>query len=315
MFQHEPVLLQEVVTGLNIKPNGTYVDCTLGGAGHSERIARSLSGKGRLLGLDQDDAALQAARERLANIPCRIDLVKRNFRQLASVLDELQIEKVDGVLFDIGVSSYQLDKAERGFSYNREAPLDMRMDAANPLSAHDIINEWETGEIARILWKYGEEKFSRKIALAITKKREKKPIETTTELADIVKNAIPAAARRRGPHPAKRTFQAIRIAVNDELGALEAGLHAAVSRTTTGGRICVITFHSLEDRIVKELFREQSQGCTCPPDFPVCVCGNKQVLRTVNRKPIVPSASEVANNPRARSAKLRIAEKLEEEKK
>lgn len=313
MFQHQPVLLQDTITGLNIQPNGTYVDCTLGGAGHSAHIAKELSNQGHLIGIDQDDTALRAARQRLGNVSCRLDLIKRNFRHLASVLDELKIAKVDGVLFDIGVSSHQLDQAERGFSYNQEAPLDMRMDVTRSLTAHDIVNAWDSKEIARILWRYGEEKFSRKIAQAIVKYRETKSIETTTELADIVKNAIPAAARRRGPHPARRTFQAIRIAVNDELGALEDGLDAAIDRTALGARICVITFHSLEDRIVKERFRQESQGCTCPPDFPVCVCGNKRVLKMINRKPLVPSEEDVIDNPRARSAKLRIAEKMEEE--
>lgn len=314
LFQHQPVLLQEALAGLNIKPHGTYVDCTLGGAGHSSHIAQKLSDAGCLIGLDQDDAALAAAQERLSRFQCRIKLVKRNFRHLHDVLDELRIEQVDGVLFDIGVSSYQLDEAGRGFSYNREAALDMRMDQDNPTSAYDVVNEWEMQDIARLLWKYGEEKFSRRIAKAIIAYREEKAIETTTELADIIKNAIPAAARRHGPHPAKRSFQAIRITVNDELGALENGLQTAIDRTITGGRICVITFHSLEDRIVKQLFREQSQGCTCPPDFPVCVCTNTRSLRLVHRKPLVPSENEVRDNPRARSAKLRIAEKMEEEK-
>lgn len=311
MFEHQPVLLREAITGLRIKPHGTYVDCTVGGAGHSTHIARQLSASGCLVGLDQDDAALTVARERLAQFDCRIELVKRNFRYLSDVLNELQIEHVDGVLFDIGVSSYQLDESERGFSYNHEAVLDMRMDQSNPLSAYHIVNEWEAGDIARILWKYGEERFSRRIAQAIIDFRERKRIETTTELSDIIKRAIPAAARRQGPHPARRSFQAIRIAVNDELVALEKGLDAAVKKTVKGGRICVITFHSLEDRIVKETFRSLSEGCTCPPDFPVCVCSNKRMLRIVNRKPILPSEDEVKQNARARSAKLRIAEKLE----
>lgn len=314
LFEHQSVLLHEAITGLNIKPHGTYVDCTLGGAGHSLHIAERLSAAGCLIGLDQDDAALAAAKERLSGFDCRVELVKRNFRYLHDVLDELQIEMIDGVLFDIGVSSYQLDEAERGFSYNQEAPLDMRMNRDNLLSAYQVINEWEMNDIARMLWKYGEEKFSRRIAQAISGYREHKAIETTTELADIIKQAIPAAARRSGPHPARRAFQAIRIAVNDELGALEAGLETAVQRMAASGRISVITFHSLEDRIVKETFRKYSQGCTCPPDFPVCVCENKQVLQLVHRKPIIPSADEVRDNPRARSAKLRIAEKLEEEK-
>lgn len=310
-MHHIPVLLEETLSGLKIQPHGTYVDCTLGGGGHSERIAERLSAEGRLIGIDQDVTALSIAAERLKHFPCRIDLVKRNFRQLAAVLDELNVREVNGVLFDVGVSSFQLDQAERGFSYNRDAPLDMRMDAAQTLSAYDIVNEWETDEMARLLWKYGEETFSRRIAAAITKCRKTKPIETTAELARIVKTAIPAAARRSGPHPARRTFQAIRIAVNDELHALKDGLEAAVNRTARGARICVITFHSLEDRIVKGVFRKASQGCVCPPDFPACVCEHRRLLKLVHRKPIVPDDDEVARNPRARSAKLRIAERLE----
>lgn len=315
MFRHRPVLLRETIAGLNIKPDGTYVDATLGGAGHSQRIASQLSDDGRLIGIDQDEAALDAARQRLAGALCRVELVKANFRHLSDVLDDLQLKTVDGVLFDVGVSSFQLETAERGFSYHTEAVLDMRMDLNNPLTAYKVVNEWDGNEIARILRRYGEEKYARNIASAITRYRAKKTIETTTELAGIVKSAIPAAARRRGPHPARRTFQAIRIAVNDELGALEDGLDAAIERTAVGGRICVITFHSLEDRLVKERFRKGSEGCTCPPDFPVCVCGHRQTLKIVNRKPIIPSEAEVEDNPRARSAKLRIAEKWKEESK
>lgn len=310
LFQHQPVLLHEVIAGLNIDPHGTYVDGTIGGAGHSTHIAHRLSAKGCLIGLDQDGIAIDAAEKRLKKFPCRLRLVKRNFRHLSEILDEFAIETIDGVLFDIGVSSYQLDAAERGFSYHQEAALDMRMDEDQPLSAYHIVNQWEAKDLARILSIYGEEKFANRIARAIAKCREDQAIKTTTELAEIIKKAIPAAARRRGPHPARRSFQAIRIAVNDELRALEEGLQTAIKRTRAGGRICVITFHSLEDRIVKETFREWSQGCTCPPDFPVCVCERKSLLRLVNRKPIVPSKDEINRNPRARSAKLRIAEKL-----
>lgn len=312
VFQHHPVLLEQAINGLNICPHGTYVDCTVGGAGHSEQIARRLSREGRLIGIDQDEEALAAARERLRHAACHIDLVKRNFRDLTSVLDELHLAEVNGVLFDIGVSSHQLDREKRGFSYNQEAPLDMRMDADNPLTAYEIVNEWSEEDMIQALWQYGEERFSRRIVQAIMRHREIKLIETTTELADIVKNAIPAAARRRGPHPARRTFQALRIVVNDELKALEEGLEAAIRRTASGGRICVMTFHSLEDRIVKVRFREASQRCTCPPDFPVCRCEHEHLLNIVNRKPIVPSEDEIAANPRARSAKLRIAEKVKE---
>lgn len=312
LFQHTTVLFEQAIAGLNIRPNGTYVDCTLGGAGHSRRLAQLLSTEGHLIGIDQDEEALEVAKDRLQSAECRVDLVKRNFRHLPDILLSLGIKQVNGVLFDLGVSSPQLDKADRGFSYNREAKLDMRMDAAGPLSAWELINHWETDELARIFWAYGEERFSRRIARAITARRAVHPIETTTELADIIKQAIPAPARRHGPHPARRTFQAIRIAVNDELAALEEGLQAAVNHTATGGRVSVITFHSLEDRIVKQRFSQWSGRCTCPPDFPICQCGNKQIVKVVHRKPIEPSAQEKETNPRARSAKLRIAEKTEE---
>lgn len=314
VFQHQSVLLEQAINGLNICPDGIYVDCTVGGAGHSEQIAHRLSRDGRLIGIDQDEEALAAARDRLRHARCHLDLVKRNFRDLSSVLDELHIAEVDGFLFDIGVSSHQLDRERRGFSYHQEAPLDMRMDMENPLTAYDVVNGWAPEDMVRALRQYGEERFSKRIVREIVCERENKPIETTTELADIVKNAIPAPARRRGPHPARRTFQALRIVVNDELKALEEGLEAAIRRTARGGRICVITFHSLEDRIVKGIFRKASQGCTCPPDFPVCRCGNDRLLNIVNRKPIVPTEDEVATNPRARSAKLRIVEKVKEER-
>lgn len=319
MFHHVTVLKEEAVDGLHIKPNGIYVDCTLGGAGHSEKIAAALSSEGRLIGLDQDDAALENGRKRLAPYMDRVTLVKTNFRHLEEVLLELGvpvtdkgIPQVDGILFDLGVSSPQLDEAERGFSYNQEAELDMRMDRSGGITAFEIVNTWPEAELARILFRYGEEKFARRIAANLVKAREKSPIETTSQLAELVKEGVPAAARRTGGHPAKRSFQAIRIAVNDELGALEDALEQAIRCLALEGRISVITFHSLEDRICKQTFAKYIESCTCPPDFPVCVCQKKSILRLVNRKPIVPTEVELAANPRARSSKLRIAEKIRE---
>ncbi|REE92995.1 16S rRNA (cytosine1402-N4)-methyltransferase [Paenibacillus taihuensis] len=310
MFQHITVLREEAVDGLAIKPDGIYVDCTLGGAGHSELIASRLGPGGRLIALDQDDWALDNARVRLAAYMDRVTLVKSNFRYLAHVLRDLGIDGVDGVLFDLGVSSPQLDEGERGFSYNHDAPLDMRMDQDGMLTADDIVNTWEEREISRIITNYGEERFARSIARKIIAARESKPIESTGELVEIIKTGIPAAARRTGPHPAKRTFQALRIAVNDELGAEEEGLAQTIDVLNSGGRASVITFHSLEDRICKQLFAKFVERCTCPPDFPMCVCGGGGKLKLVNRKPIVPNEAELEQNPRARSAKLRIAEKL-----
>lgn len=316
MFAHTTVLLEEAVEGLNIKPDGIYVDCTLGGAGHSLRIAEQLGEYGRLIAFDQDDWAHENAKQRLAPYMDKVTLVRSNFRHLEEELLRCNvpivngIPQVDGILFDLGVSSPQLDEAERGFSYNHDAPLDMRMDREQELTAYHIVNEWDDREIARILDRYGEEKFARNIARSIVKIRETKPISTTSELAEIVKNAIPAATRRTGGHPAKRSFQALRIAVNDELGAEETALEASVRCVAPEGRISVITFHSLEDRICKQTFAKYVEKCTCPPDFPMCVCGNEGVLKLVNRKPIVPSNAELDANPRARSAKLRIAEKL-----
>lgn len=317
MFHHVTVLLEEAVAGLNIRSDGIYVDCTLGGAGHSERIASRLGSVGRLIALDQDDAALASAQERLKPYKERVTLVKTNFRHLEEVLkrqgapltDE-GVPQVDGILFDLGVSSPQLDEAERGFSYNLDAELDMRMDRTERLTAREIVNEWPEAELARILFEYGEEKFARRIAANIVRARQQAPIETTGQLAELVKEAIPAAARRTGGHPAKRSFQAIRIAVNDELGALEDALDQAVRCLAPGGRVAVITFHSLEDRICKQAFAKFVERCTCPPDFPVCVCQKKSILRLVARKPIMPSEAELEVNPRARSSKLRIAEKL-----
>jgi 16S rRNA (cytosine1402-N4)-methyltransferase len=316
VFQHTTVLLEEAVDGLAIKPGGVYVDCTLGGAGHSELIASRLSEGGRLIAFDQDDWALSNARERLAPYMDKVTLVRSNFRYLEQELRgcDVRIEngvpKVDGILFDLGVSSPQLDEAERGFSYNHDAPLDMRMDREESLTAHEIVNEWEEREISRILDRYGEEKFARNIARNIVKARATAAIATTGELAELIKVSIPAATRRTGPHPAKRSFQALRIAVNDELGAEEEALESAVRCLAPGGRASVITFHSLEDRICKSIFAKYVEKCTCPPDFPLCVCGNKGTLKLINRKPILPSERELEDNPRARSAKLRVAEKL-----
>ncbi|KKO51494.1 16S rRNA (cytosine(1402)-N(4))-methyltransferase RsmH [Paenibacillus sp. DMB20] len=317
MFHHITVLKEEATEGLRIKPDGIYVDCTLGGAGHSSLIASRLGSRGRLIALDQDDWALDNAKEVLKPYGDRVTLVKTNFRDLEEVLrsevhpDGDGISRVDGILFDLGVSSPQFDEGERGFSYNHDAPLDMRMDQSAELTAAEIVNVWPEQEIARILYEYGEEKFSRRIAKVICERRVNDPIQTTGQLVDMIKEGIPAAARRTGGHPAKRSFQALRIAVNDELGAFEDALHQAVKCLAPGGRVSVITFHSLEDRICKQIFNGYIPKCTCPPDFPMCVCGGgKGLLKLVNRKPIAPSESEVASNPRARSAKLRIAEKL-----
>lgn len=310
MFHHITVLHQEAVDGLDIKPGGIYVDCTLGGAGHSSLIASRISGGGRLIAIDQDDIALANAEERLAPYMEHVTLVKSNFRRLKEVLEELRIPRIDGVLFDLGVSSPQLDEAERGFSYNADAPLDMRMDRTQPLSAYEVVNEWPEEEIASILFEYGEEKFARRIAKEIVGERKKNPVTTTGELVELIKRGIPAAARRTGPHPAKRTFQAIRIAVNDELNAFKEALEAGIELLAPGGRTSVITFHSLEDRICKQTYQEYSKGCICPPDFPQCACGNKPILKIITRKPIVPEEAELSENRRARSAKLRIAEKV-----
>ncbi|MEK4527963.1 MULTISPECIES: 16S rRNA (cytosine(1402)-N(4))-methyltransferase RsmH [Paenibacillus] len=316
MFHHITVLKEEATEGLNIKQDGIYVDCTLGGGGHSSVIASKLGPGGRLIALDQDDWALDNAREKLAAYGERVTLVKTNFRDLEQVLKELDVPmkdgapQVDGILYDLGVSSPQFDEGERGFSYNHDAPLDMRMDQDAMLTAKEIVNEWPEEEIARILYRYGEEKFSRRIARVIVGKRAQSTIETTGELVELIKEGIPAAARRTGGHPAKRSFQALRIAVNDELGAFEEGLHQAVRCLAPGGRVSVITFHSLEDRICKQIFSSYLEKCTCPPDFPLCVCGGKGSLRLVNRKPLIPTETELTENSRARSAKLRVAEKL-----
>ena len=307
-YGHKPVLLQECLDALAIRPDGIYVDGTLGRAGHSSEIVRRLT-TGRLIALDRDETALTAARQRLAEHMERVTLVHSNFSRLGAVLDELGVDAADGMLFDLGVSSPQLDDASRGFSYKQDAPLDMRMDESAPLTARTLVNTASYEELRRILYEYGEERFAPQIAKAICAARERKPIETTLELAELIRGAMPAKALREKQHPAKRSFQAIRIAVNDELGELEPMLDAAEAHLKPGGRLAVITFHSLEDRIVKQKFKDLATGCICPPEFPVCVCGQKPKMRLVTRKPIVSGDEELAENPRARSAKLRVAEK------
>lgn len=308
-FKHVSVLLKESIEALNIKSDGIYVDCTLGGAGHSSHILRKLSSKGILIGIDQDVEALKAAKEKLKEYS-NVKYVHNNFYNIDDILKTLEIPKVDGILMDLGVSSYQLDNAERGFSYMKDAPLDMRMDRENGFSAYNIINNYSLEDLHRIIRDYGEEKFAKRIASFITEKRKIKPIETTFELVDIIKAAVPAKARREGPHPAKRTFQAIRIEVNGELKILDKAIEDGVQRLNQGGRMAIITFHSLEDRIVKLKFRNLSDPCTCPKDFPICVCGKKPIIKLVSRKPVEPSEEEVESNPRSRSAKLRIIEKI-----
>ena len=303
-------MLQECIDALNIRPDGIYLDGTLGGAGHSSQIARRLTEGGRLIGVDRDRTALAAAKERLAPYADRVTLVHSNFAEIDAILDSLGIPAVDGMLFDLGVSSPQLDDASRGFSYMADAPLDMRMDKDDALTAGAVVNTWPQGELRRILYDYGEERYAPQIAAAICRAREKAPVETTLELVDIIRSAMPAQALREKQHPAKRSFQAIRIAVNDELGAVSRMMQAAVGRLNPGGRLAVITFHSLEDRIVKSEMQQAARGCTCPPEFPVCVCGKKPLVKLVTRKPIVSGPAELEENPRARSAKLRVAEKL-----
>ena len=308
-FHHVSVLLWECIEGLNIKPDGIYVDGTLGGAGHSSEIVKRLD-SGRHIGIDRDPVALKAAGERLAPWADKVTLVHSNFCEIKQVLDDLDIEGVDGILLDLGVSSPQLDDGARGFSYMADAPLDMRMNNEDPLTAHDVVNTWPYEELKRILYDYGEERYAPQIASAICRKRELKPIETTLELVDVIRSAMPPAALREKQHPAKRSFQAIRIAVNDELGSVEKVMRDAIPKLNKGGRLAVITFHSLEDRIVKNAMVAASKGCTCPPSFPVCVCGKKPQVKLVTKKPIVSGDEELEVNPRARSAKLRICEKL-----
>ena len=309
-YGHKPVLLHECLDALAIRPDGVYLDGTLGRAGHSLEIVRRLTAGGRLIALDRDETAIEAAQRRLADYMDRVTLVHSNFSALDDVLRELGVRGVDGMLFDLGVSSPQLDDAARGFSYKQDAPLDMRMDESASYTARELVNTVSYEELKRILYEYGEERYAPAIAKKICAYRAEKPIETTLELADLIRSAMPAAALREKQHPAKRSFQAIRIAVNDELASVDRMIRGAVPKLNRGGRLAVITFHSLEDRIVKNGFAQFAKGCTCPPDFPVCVCGKTPDIKLVNKKPILPTQQEIDENPRARSAKLRVAEKI-----
>ncbi len=309
-FSHISVMAKEVIEALEVERGGVFVDCTAGGGGHSLEIAKRLPKGSRLICLDRDDEAIEACTKRLADYSDRFTIVKSNFMNIASALDSVGVDKIDGVMWDLGVSSHQLDEGERGFSYSKEAPLDMRMDREQAKTAYDVVNLYSVEELTRILRDYGEERFASKIAQNIVAAREIKPIETTTALADIVTNSIPVAVRKKeNQNPARRTFQAIRIEVNGELDNIEPSIRAAVERLNPGGRLAVITFHSLEDRVTKEVFKKLSEGCTCPPEFPVCVCGNKPKIKLLTRKPLLPTKEEEEENPRARSAKLRTAEK------
>ena len=310
-FGHYSVLLDETVDRLNINPDGVYVDCTLGGAGHSNLIASRLSEKGRLIGIDRDEFALGKARERLAKYGDRVVILHTNFVDGAEKIKEAGFDRIDGVVADLGVSSFQLDDATRGFSYMQDAPLDMRMDKTAALTAYEVVNAWSYEELRRILFEYGEERYAPAIAKAIVRARETRPVETTLDLVDLIKSAMPPAALREKQHPAKRSFQAIRIAVNGDLDALPPMLKSATEALSPGGRLAVITFHSLEDRIVKRAMQDMARGCICPPEFPVCICGKKPKLKLLTRKPIVSGEAELEDNPRARSAKLRVAEKCE----
>ena len=308
-FSHISVLLYECIDALAIKPDGIYVDCTLGGGGHSLEIVKKLD-TGKLICIDQDICAIEAASARLAEYKDKIIFVKNNFSNFSAILDELGIEKVDGALLDLGVSSYQLDTPERGFSYNSDAPLDMRMDKDAALSAYDVVNTYPESELRRILFDYGEESFAPKIAGAIVNARANKPIETTFELTSIIKSVMPKKMLAVGHHPAKKTFQAIRIEVNSELSVIAPAINGAVAHLNEGGRIAIISFHSLEDRCVKSTYQQNAQGCTCPPDFPVCICGNKPKIKIITKKPLLPSKEELEVNHRSHSAKLRVAEKI-----
>ena len=309
VFEHKSVLLEETVNGLNIKPDGIYVDGTLGGGGHAYEVCKQLNNKGRFIGIDQDEAAIEAAGSRLIDFGERVTIVRSNYCDMKSKLQELGIDKVDGIVLDLGVSSYQLDTAERGFSYRVDAPLDMRMDRRQKMTAKDIVNEYSEMDLFRIIRDYGEDKFAKNIAKHIVLEREKGPIETTGQLIEIIKRAIPMKFQKTAGHPAKRTFQAIRIELNRELEVLRESLDDMIELLNKDGRICIITFHSLEDRIVKGIFRKNENPCTCPPHFPVCVCGNESKGRVITRKPILPSAEELEENSRSKSAKLRIFER------
>ena len=309
-FKHNSVLKNEVLHFLNIKPAGVYVDATLGGGGHAFLVASRMNNQGLLIGIDQDQTALQAARERLLNVNPQVKTFWSNFQAIPELLRDLKISKIDGVLFDLGVSSPQLDEEERGFSFKNEAPLDMRMDRSQPFSAAHLVNTATVEELTKIIWEYGEERWAKRIALFIDRWRREKEIKTTSQLAEIIKMAIPAAARRTGPHPARRTFQALRIAVNNELEVLEKALERTIPLLKPGGRIVVISFHSLEDRIVKTVFAKEAKGCRCPKELPVCQCNNQPQLKILTKKPVTPTLDEIRQNSRARSSKLRSAEKL-----
>ncbi|SKA83389.1 16S rRNA (cytosine1402-N4)-methyltransferase [Caloramator quimbayensis] len=308
-FKHKSVLLNECINGLDIKKNGIYVDGTLGGAGHSKEILNLLNKEGLLIGIDQDMNAIRASQNRLSEFS-NVTFVHDNFCNIKHILDDLNIDFVDGILLDLGVSSHQLDEPERGFSYMNDAPLDMRMNNDNDFTAEDVVNGYSKEELERVIREYGEEKWAKRIAEFIVKERQKKDIKTTFELVDIIKAAIPASARREGPHPAKRTFQAIRIEVNKEIEILEKAVNDCIDVLKKDGRLCIITFHSLEDRIVKNVFKKRENPCTCPPNFPVCVCNKRPEIKVITKKPVLPSEDELLENPRSRSAKLRIAEKL-----
>jgi 16S rRNA (cytosine1402-N4)-methyltransferase len=308
-FKHISVLLNEVIEGLKINENGTYVDCTLGGAGHSSEIIKRLNSNGKLIGIDQDLEALNAANEKLKTFE-NVTYVHNNFTNIESILNELNIDNIDGILMDLGVSSYQLDNGERGFSYMKDAPLDMRMDREAELTAYNVVNDYSEEKLYKLIRDYGEEKFASRIAKFIIDRRQNNPINSTFELVDIIKAAIPAKARREGPHPAKRTFQAIRIEVNGELEILDKAIEGSINKLKKGGRLAIITFHSLEDRIVKNKFKDLANPCKCPKDLPMCVCGKVPTVKIISKKPIEPSLDEVEENPRSRSAKLRIAEKI-----
>lgn len=309
-FEHVSVLLNECIEGLAIKPNGTYVDGTLGGAGHASVVCSHLSEEGHFIGIDQDNNALAVSKERLKDVKAKVSIVKSNFEQTASVLESLGVDQIDGMLIDLGVSSHQLDEADRGFSYMHDAPLDMRMNQDSKYSAYDVVNEMSEEELHRIIKEYGEERWAKRVAQFIVEERKNKPIGTTYELVDVIKKAIPQGARKDGPHPAKRTFQAIRIAVNRELEIIAPTINDVVEKLAPGGRLCIITFHSLEDRIVKQAFKKLEDPCTCAKEFPVCVCGKVPQVKVITRKPILPSEEELEANHRSRSAKLRIVEKL-----
>ena len=308
-FEHKPVLLKETIDGLHVQPSGTYVDGTLGGGGHAYEVCRQLSNTGRFIGIDQDAAAIEAARVYLIDFGESVTIIKSNYCDMKSKLQEIGIDKVDGIVLDLGVSSYQLDTAERGFSYTKDAPLDMRMDTSQTMTARDIVNTYDERDLFRIIRDYGEDKFAKNIAKHIVNERGKGSIETTGQLAEVIGHAIPMKIQKTSGHPAKRTFQAIRIELNEELKVLKNSLDDMIDMLNPDGRICIITFHSLEDRIVKEIFRRNENPCTCPSDFPICVCGKVSKGKVISRKPIIPAAEEQEDNPRSKSAKLRVFER------